>query len=84
MSKRLQVRLDERELREIQRTARARRMTLAEWVRQALRDARRREPLERAEKRVEILRTAVRHHFPTGDVATMLAEIARGKESIGS
>ncbi|MBP1597340.1 MAG: hypothetical protein H6Q05_2717, partial [Acidobacteria bacterium] len=37
MSKRLQVLLDESELREIQRVARAQKMTVAEWVRQILR-----------------------------------------------
>ncbi len=78
MSKRLQVLVEEPELREIQRLARAQSMTLAEWVRQALRQARRREPLGRAEKKVEILRTAVRHNFPSGEMATMLAEIERG------
>ncbi|HEV8230941.1 MAG TPA: hypothetical protein VGQ75_01220 [Thermoanaerobaculia bacterium] len=35
MDKRLQVLLDEPELREIQRAARAQGMTVAEWVRQA-------------------------------------------------
>jgi len=78
MSKRLQVLLDEPELREIQRMARAQSMTLAEWVRQALRQARRREPPGRAEKKVDILRTAVRYDFPTGDMPAMLAEIERG------
>ena len=37
MSKRLQVILDDAELREIQRIARRQRLTVAEWVRQALR-----------------------------------------------
>jgi hypothetical protein len=40
MSKRLQVLLDEPEWREVQRAARASRVTVAEWVRQALRAAR--------------------------------------------
>jgi post-segregation antitoxin (ccd killing protein) len=39
-SKRLQVLLDEAELREIQRAARAQNITVAAWVRQALRAAR--------------------------------------------
>jgi len=78
MSKRLQVLLDEPELREIQRIARAQSMTVAEWVRQALRQARRLEPRGRAEKKREILRTAVRHDFPSGDLPMMLAEIERG------
>ncbi len=44
MSKRLQVILDERELAQIQAVARRRHMTVAEWVRQALRRAREEEP----------------------------------------
>jgi len=41
MTKRLQVLLDEAEWRQIQRSARAERTTVAEWVRRALRQARR-------------------------------------------
>lgn len=78
MSKRLQVLLDEAEWREIQRVARAQRLTVAEWVRGVLRTARRREPLGDAGKKLEIVRAAARHAFPTGDVQQMLAEIERG------
>jgi hypothetical protein len=42
MSKRLQVILQDLEYRKIQRVARSRHMSLAEWVRQALDSARRR------------------------------------------
>ena len=41
MSKRLQVILDDEELMEIQRIAELKQMTVAEWVRQTLRAARR-------------------------------------------
>lgn len=78
MSKRLQVILDDAELREIQRAARARRMTVAEWVRQALRAARRREPLTDPSKKLEAVRAAARYAFPSGDIAQMLGEIERG------
>ena len=44
MSKRLQVLLDDTELRDIRRIAKSKRMTVAEWVRQVLRAARRGEP----------------------------------------
>jgi len=44
MSKRLQVLLDDKELREIQRIAKQQQMTVAEWVRQVLRTARRQIP----------------------------------------
>ena len=78
MSKRLQVLLEEDELREIQRIARARRMTVAEWVRQALRLAAESEPLREASKKLEVVRAAARHSFPTGDIEQMLGEIERG------
>jgi len=70
--------LDEDELREIQRIARTRRMTVAEWVRQALRAAGEGEPLREASKKLEVVRAAVRHDFPTGDIEQMLDEIERG------
>jgi hypothetical protein len=78
MSKRLQVLLEEAELREIQRAARAHRMTVAEWVRQALRSARLRGSSSDVDKRLSVIRAAARHGFPTGDVDQMNAEISRG------
>ena len=78
MSKRLQILLNEPEIREIQRAARARRMTVAEWVRGALRDARRREPLGDAGDKLAAVRRAVRHQGPTADIGQMLGEIERG------
>jgi len=65
-------------MREIQRAARSQRMTVAEWVRQALRSARRREPLGDVEKKRAAIRSAARNRFPTGDIDQMLAEIERG------
>jgi len=78
MSKRLQVLLDEQELAEIQRIAHTRRMTVAEWVRQALRRARREEPSSDSGKKLAVIRAAVRHSFPTADIEDMLAQIERG------
>jgi hypothetical protein len=78
MAKRLQVILQDPDYREIQRMARARRMSIAEWVRQALTHARRREPLGDVGKKLEAIRTAARHESPTADIDTMLAEIERG------
>lgn len=78
MAKRLQVILQDPEYREIQRMARTRRMSLAEWVRQALDLARRREPLGDAGKKLEIIRAAAKHDYPTGNIDTMLAEIEKG------
>ncbi len=81
MSKRLQVLLDEPEIREIQRAARAKRMTVAEWVRGALRDARRKEPLGDVADKLAAIRRAARHQGPTADIGQMLAEIEKGYES---
>lgn len=53
-------------------------MSTAEWVRQALDSARRREPAKSVGKKLAVIPAAVRHEFPTGDVETMLAEIERG------
>jgi hypothetical protein len=78
MSKRLQVLLEERELKEIQRIARGQRTTVAEWVRQALRSARQQEPLGDAGRKLEAVRVAALHSFPTADIDQMLAEIERG------
>ena len=78
MSKRLQVLLDEPEWREVQRAARAQRTTVAEWVRQALRAARRRQPLGDAGRKLEVIRAAARHSYPTADIDQVLAEIERG------
>jgi hypothetical protein len=78
MAKRLQVILQDPEYREIQRAARSRQMSIAEWVRQALALARRREPVGDVGKKLEIIRAAAKHRFPTGDIETMLAEIEQG------
>lgn len=53
-------------------------MTIAEWVRQTLSEARRNEPLRDVEHKLASVRTAVRHEFPVGDIDTMLSEIERG------
>jgi hypothetical protein len=83
MSKRLQVILEDVELREIQRAARAQRVTVAEWVRQALRAARRRQPIVDPRKKMEAIRAAARHAFPVGDIEQMLAEIESGHLGTG-
>ena len=53
-------------------------MTVSEWVRQAIRSARRREPGTDAGKKLDAVRGAARHAFPTSDIEQMLTEIERG------
>jgi len=78
MSKRLQVLLDEDELRDLSEAARRQGLPLSEWVRRALRDARRREPRGDLESKLRVLRTALQHEGPTADIDQMLAETEQG------
>lgn len=78
MAKRLQVILQDPEYRDIQRAARARHMSLAEWVRQALQSARRKEPEGNITRKIEAIHAAAQHEFPSGDIDAMLAEIETG------
>ncbi len=70
--------LKDPEYKEIQRVARSRRMSIAEWVRQALDLARRQEPLGSIGKKLETIQTAARHDYPVSDIDGMLAEIEAG------
>jgi len=78
MSKRLQVIVKDLEYREIQRAARSRNMSVAEWVRQALSFVRRSEPSGTSGKKIDAIRAAARLEYPTADIDQMLAEIERG------
>ena len=78
MTKRLQVLLDEEEYREIQVVARGQRMTVAEWVRQALRKARQDEA-GAMDAKLRAISEAYRHSFPTADIDKMLEEIEAGR-----
>jgi hypothetical protein len=79
MSKRLQVLLEEPEYRRVVRIARARGMTMSEWVRHALREAAREEPTVDRGRKLTAIRAAAACSFPSGDLDDMLAEIERGR-----
>lgn len=78
MTKRLQVLLEEDELAEIRRAARRRRLSVAEWVRSALRQARVSDAGRPASERLRALRAGTKHAYPTGSIDEMLADIERG------
>jgi hypothetical protein len=78
MSKRLQVILDDREMKEIRTLARRKRMTVAAWVRGALRAAKSEEPAADPRRKLRALAAATAHSFPTADIDEMLAQIERG------
>ena len=80
MSKRLQVLFEEEELTELQEIARQNHMTLAEWVRQTLREARSRQPARSAALKRQAVRRAIEHEFPVADIDEMITQIERGYE----
>ncbi len=84
MSKRLQVIVEDSELRAIRRVAQAHGMTVSEWVRQALRDARREAVGGDPDKRLATVRAAARHSYPTADIGEMLEQIESGYIGAGS
>jgi hypothetical protein len=78
MSTRLQVVVDESELEGYQRAAARDGLTLSEWVRQALRRSERAVATGDVASKLDTVRAAVAHDFPTGDIDEMLADIERG------
>jgi hypothetical protein len=83
MSIRLQVVMDERELEAIRAAAREHGMSVSEWVRAALRDARRKRSGGDADRKLAAIRAADRHAYPTADIDDMVAEIERGYGEAG-
>ncbi len=80
MNKRLQVLIEDAEYRRLQAVARRSGRTLAEWVRQALRNAAREESSGSTERKLAAIRAAAKHEFPTADIEQMLGEIAQGRD----
>ena len=78
MSKRLQVLLSDQEMTDIQRLARRERLTVGEWVRRALREARAQKPVNDSEAKLKAVRRAAELSFPSADIEQMLSEIERG------
>lgn len=83
MSVRLQVVMDESELEKIRASAKERGMTVSEFVRETLRDARRQVPSGKAERKIAAIRTANGYAYPTADIDQMLGEIERGYGETG-
>jgi hypothetical protein len=78
MTQRLQVLLDDAEFEEIRRIAGLHRMTVAAWVREALRAARRDEPTVEPRRKLAVVREAAAHAYPTGDIDEVLRDIQSG------
>ena len=78
MSKRLQVLLPDQEMTDIQRLAKREHLTVGEWVRRALRQARASRPAAEPQTKLTAIRRAAAYSFPTSDIERMLSEIERG------
>jgi hypothetical protein len=65
-------------MREIQRAARRKRVTVAEWVRQAVRRAKTEESRPASTEKLLALNRAMRYAFPTGEIDELLADIEQG------
>ncbi len=78
MTKRLQVLLDDEEYLEIQGVAQRQRVTIEEWVRRALLQARGNQP-STTEAKLRAIANASRHEFPTADIEVMIREIEAGQ-----
>jgi hypothetical protein len=63
---------------EIQRFAKGEGLTVGEWVRRALRDARAVRPATDPETKLNAVRRGAKYSFPTTDIEQMLSEIERG------
>jgi hypothetical protein len=65
---------------DIQRLAKRERLTVGEWVRRVLREARAGRPAVEPETKLKAVRRAAEYSYPTADVTQMLSEIERGYE----
>jgi hypothetical protein len=78
MSTRLQIVMDEKELREIRQAARRAGQSVSEWARVAMRQARRTSPTGDPTRKLATVEAAATHSFPTAEIDVMLAEIESG------
>ncbi len=78
MSKRLQVLLPDSEMSDIRRLARRECLTVGEWVRRTLRDARASRPMIDPQTKLKAVRRGAKYSFPSADIEQMLSEIERG------
>lgn len=78
MSKRLQVLIADDEMSDIQLLAQRERLTVGEWVRRTLREARAQQSVKDPAVKLAAIRRAAEYNFPTADIDQMLREIEQG------
>ena len=80
MSKRLQILVPDDEYRAIVRTAKERRRTVAELVRDSIRRTLREDAAQEApERRIAAVLRYAKYEGPTGDIDELLAQIEEGR-----
>lgn len=80
MSMRLQVLLPEEEMADIQRLAMLESLSVGEWVRRTLREARAKKSTIDPKVKLAAIRKAATYSLPTADIEQMLKEIELGRE----
>ena len=78
MSIRLQVLLDEDELKEVKKLAVQENLTVSAWVRRAIQHEKKERPGTAARKKLQVIQNFSKYDFPTGDYKDMAAEIDSG------
>ncbi len=75
--------MDQDELEAIRAAAEEKGVTVSEFVRETLREARRKIASGDSERKLAAIRSADRHAYPTSDIDQMLGEIERGYGASG-
>ena len=70
--------LPDREMTDIRHLAHRERLTVGEWVRRTLCEARAQKPVHDAETKLKAIRRVAELSFPSADIEQMLDEIERG------
>lgn len=73
--------MEDEELARVQSSAELEGMTVADWVRRALKRALQERPERARDRKIAAVRAAISHSFPAPDLDQMLAEIDRGRSA---
>ncbi len=70
--------IDDKEFAAIRQVAAERHQTVSEWVREALRTVRSVYPTGDAGRKIQAVREAATHSYPTADIEQMLQQVESG------
>ncbi len=78
MSVRLQVLIDENELKEVRQLADQENLTVSAWVRRAIQNEKRERPGRVVRKKLQSIQSFSKYDFPVSDYSDMASEIESG------